>query len=274
MMSCENGYKSIIAITLFAGLWLVGCNFAASSTVSEVEPEQICEEVGVVENERIEDTSRGYGYTYRIYLPPCYADQTEHEYPILYLLPGMGGGPGSWFGIGVDKMADEMILSGEIPSFLIVGTEVTSSDPMGEIIFNDLVPHIENNYRVKPERLYHAVAGGSLGSIGAYRLAFQHPDYFASAGMFGGGVISGEEAQVETWLAATSPENQPRVFFNTGEQDPLMLAQAEVMIGIVEGMGVADDEIFAPGEHTYGYWVSNFPEYFKWLAEVWEREAG
>jgi enterochelin esterase-like enzyme len=165
---------------------------------------------------------------------------------------------------------DELILSGEVPPFLIVSTESTSSDPQGQIIVEELLPYVESEYRVWAERPYRAVAGASLGGIGAYRIVFQHPDLFATAGLFGSGLVSGEEAQLRSWLAAMPPAEQPRVFFNTGEQDPLMLTQAKAMIAILDEAGVPSTTLFSSGDHSFAYWIPNLPTYFKWMAEAWK----
>ena len=77
---------------------------------------------------------------YSLYLPPCYESETERRYPVLYLLPGLGGGPGDWFAAGADKTADELILNGEIPPLIIVTTESTAFDRYGDAILNDLLP--------------------------------------------------------------------------------------------------------------------------------------
>ena len=92
--------------------------------------------------------------------------------------------------------------------------------------------------------------------------------------MFGGGLIHGEEERVQTWLDALTAENQPRFFINSGEQDPFMVERAEVMIDVLSEAQLEHTEIFTPGGHDYGYWTSNFPAYFEWLAADWKQEAG
>ena len=238
---------------------LLGCQAAQPPVVDE----RVCAEPGTIKADVLDGTSRGYDYHYGVYLPPCYDVAAAIDYPVLYLLPGRGGAPSDWFNAGVDEIADEMILSGQIAPFIIVTTEEISSDPLAEIIFNELMPYVEDAYRVKPERWQRAVAGGSLGSVGAYRIALQHPDEFASVGMFGGGLIHGEEERVQTWLDALTAENQPRFFINSGEQDPFMVERAEVMIDVLSEAQLEHTEIFTPGGHDYGYWTSNFPAYFE-----------
>ncbi|MBE2221262.1 MAG: hypothetical protein IAF02_06965 [Anaerolineae bacterium] len=256
----------VIVLLSLTSFWFLGCQ----TQIGQPTAESICTKPGVVTQETIDAPSRGYSYSYFIYLPPCYDRDVAHTYPVLYLLPGRGSGPGSWFAAGANDVADALILSGKIAPFVIVSTENTDSDQLAETIYNDLMPHIESSYRVKAERPFQAVAGGSLGSIGAYRLAFQYPDQFASVGMFGGGLIHGEEEQAAAWLTDMAEAERPRLFLNTGEQDPLMLERAKVMIEMLDTYQIDHTELFTPGEHTYGYWVSNLPTYFEWLAQDWE----
>jgi len=278
MLPIESSGKTIvtIAILLLIGSLFLGCQTREPSIPISIPiaNELACEAPGIVEEKILEENSRGYDYNYWIYLPPCYDSEIEKEYPVLYLLPGRGGSPSDWFNAGVNEIADDMILNGEIAPFIIVSTEEISSDPLADIIFNDLKPHVEHAYRAKAERWQRAVAGGSLGSVGAYRVALQHPNEFSSVGMFGGGLIHGEEERVQTWLDELTAENQPRFFINSGEQDPFMVERAEVMIDVLDEAQLEHTEIFSSGGHDYGYWTSNFPSYFEWLAEDWTQEAG
>lgn len=242
-----------------------------TGSIPTLEP--ICTEPGIVEQSTLDETSQGYSYRFFVYTPPCYKAESEQTYPVLYLLPGRSGGPGDWFAVGVNEIADEMIHDKKMSPFVIVGTQEIGVDQLANTISQDLIPHIEKNYRVKTERPFVAVAGGSLGSIGAYRLAFQYPEKFATAGMFGGGMIHGEEAQVQKWLDEMEEAEKPRIFLNTGEQDPFMLERAEVMVEVLDDNQIDHTEIFGPGEHTYSYWASNFPVYFEWLAQDWVEET-
>jgi enterochelin esterase-like enzyme len=214
-------------------------------------------------------TKAGLSYNYRVYLPPCYTAESESRYPILYLVPGRSSGPGSWSAAGLADMVDQMILDKELPPFIIVATENIDNDPMADTIYKELIPYIESQYPILDDRQYHAVAGGSLGGIAAYRLAFQYPDTFSSAGIFGAGAISGEETRINEWLSAMTDENRIRVFMDTGDEDPLMLDRAEVMKSMLDKLGIENILHTGHGGHNYGYWVSNFEMYLKWLVKDW-----
>ncbi|HNB51952.1 MAG TPA: alpha/beta hydrolase-fold protein [Anaerolineales bacterium] len=235
------------------------------------EPVGACKTPGSFEILSLEEPARGYPYSYGLYLPPCYATQTDHFYPILIQIPGRGGSPDDFMEAGGVDRVNQMILTGELPPFILVTTENTDNDyeKYGETIWHDLFPALQTAYRVRPERQFHAVSGVSLGGIAAYRLVFQHPEQFASAALFGSGAIVGEETQIRTWLAAIEPEQLPRVFFASGEDDPYMLARAKVLAGMVEEVGIEYVLISGPGGHTYDYWTQNMPVFLRWVAEDW-----
>jgi enterochelin esterase-like enzyme len=227
-----------------------------------------CTTPGSVTHAIIEETSRGYPYRYALYLPPCYEAKAA-GYPVIYLIPGRGGGPGDWFAAGAGEIAGGLIFAGEIPPFIIVSTESTNNDAYADAIYSDLIPHIEAEYNAIPDRELRAVAGGSLGGIAAYRLNLQYPADFASTGMFGSGVINGEQGKVENWLAEIQPALRPRFFLNSGESDPLMLAQAREMITVLEKFELEYHLEVGEGGHTYTYWASNLADYFRWVAKNW-----
>ncbi len=229
-----------------------------------------CSEQGKVLEDEIETPLRGYPYRFEIYLPPCYAEQTETSYPIFYFIPGSGGYPSLWFSAGINKIADQLILDEKMPPFIIVTTDNTDNEFEGVIIHDELVPYVESQYRVIDDRHYRAIAGGSLGGITSYRLGLQHSETFSSVGMFGSGAISGEEKQIRAWLAALPLNQRTRFFMDTGQADPLMLESAKVMDALLKDFWIPHVLHIGDGGHNYAYWASNFEAYFLWVADEWQ----
>lgn len=256
---------------IFAIIFLIvfcGCAPGPATLQLAALPEG-CAAPGEVLRAELPKPRRGYAYTYRVYLPPCFSAGSGARYPVLYLVPGRGSAPDTWFAADLAGVVDRLILAGQVAPFLIVTTENTDADPMAETIYNELIPAVESQYPLADDRRYRAVAGGSLGGIAAYRLAFQYPAHFSSAGIFGAGAISGEEAQIHEWLAAMTAANRPRVFMDTGDEDIFMLERAKVMKSILDQAGIENQLHVGQGGHNYAYWVSNFEMYLQWLTKDW-----
>lgn len=252
-----------IQIHLLLICLLAGCAPRQSSPT--ITPTRFsCEEPGKVQSFEVD----GFGEI-GLYLPPCYARDAQSTYPVLYLLPGFGGTHMEWFDTGIAPLTDELVQAGEMPPLLIVTTDNTYDTIRPDDILDGLIPYIDSHYRTSADRIHRAIAGGSLGGASAYMLTLQHPDLFSSAGIFGNGLVTGQDAQVEAWLTAIPEELEPRVFLNSGEQDTWMIQQAKALIPILDKYGIKHAEVFTEGGHSGAYWLSNFPTYYHWLAEDW-----
>lgn len=273
MEFCELGeMRKTFIVILFTVLW--GC--APTSTPTQASPPvrlaglpDGCSAPGKVVSVDLPQPAGDPPYNFRVYLPPCFSAEGSARYPVLYLIPGSRSSPDSWLKAGLPEELDKLILSKKVAPLILVTTENTDNDPAAEIIYKDLVPFVESQYPIAGDRRHRAVAGGSLGGISAYHLAFQHPDTFSSAGIFGAGAIPGEEMQIRSWLARMNDANRTRVFMNSGRQDPSMLEYARTMKVLLDEAGVENELLVDEGGHHYKYWVPNFGTYLAWLAKDW-----
>ncbi len=152
---------------------------------------------------------------FAIYLPPDY-ESSERSYPVLYLLHGGGDDQTGWVQFGeVLNIADKAIKEGQATAMIIVmpdantGTRGYFNDPKGEwnyedFFFNEFMPYVEKNYRIKADKRYRAVAGLSMGGGGTFMYALHHPELFSSACPLSAscGPLTLEEAG--TWLERRS----------------------------------------------------------------------
>ena len=129
---------------------------------------------------------------YAIYLPPGY-DQSQRNYPVLYLLHGAGDDQTGWVQFGeVLSIADKSVTEGNATAMIIVMpdantgkrgyfNDATNSWRYEDFFFEEFMPYIEKTYRIKTEKRFRAVAGLSMGGGGSFMYALHHPELFSSA---------------------------------------------------------------------------------------------
>ncbi len=129
---------------------------------------------------------------FAIYLPPDYEHSTR-SYPVLYLLHGAGDDQTGWIQFGeVLHLTDKAIKEGKATPMIIVMPDAQSGERgyfnningkwnYEDFFFQELMPFVEKNYRIKGEKRFRAIAGLSMGGGGSFMYALHHPELFSSA---------------------------------------------------------------------------------------------
>ena len=129
---------------------------------------------------------------YAVYLPPDY-ETSERSYPVLYLLHGAGDNQTGWIQFGeVLRITDNAIKSGKASPMVIIMPDANTGQRgyfnnqkndwrYEDFFFEELLPYVEKNYRIKGEKRYRAIAGLSMGGGGSFMYALHHPEMFSSA---------------------------------------------------------------------------------------------
>jgi enterochelin esterase-like enzyme len=129
---------------------------------------------------------------YSIYLPAGY-NESDQNYPVLYLLHGSGDDHTGWVQFGqVQNIADKTIAKGKAGPMIIVMPDantgvrgylnvIDGKFDYENFIFDELIPYIEKTYRVRADKRYRAIAGLSMGGGGTIAYALHRPDWFAAA---------------------------------------------------------------------------------------------
>ncbi len=110
--------------------------------------------------------------------------------------PGQGGAPGQAAGQAAARPAAPgqpapADTARRRPGGPMGGMNIAGQ--FGSILFNDLIPYIESNYRVLGDQSHRAMAGLSMGGMQTKSIAIANPDKFSYLGMFSGGTISPSE---------------------------------------------------------------------------------
>jgi S-formylglutathione hydrolase FrmB len=133
---------------------------------------------------------------YCIYLPPNYEQQTTQKYPVIYNLHGNGGNENK--NASDATILHDGIISGRWPAMIMVfpnGGRSTmyknSADgklPIESIVINELIPHIDKEFRTIADRNGRCIEGFSMGGRGATHLSMRFPTMFCSLSNMAGNV--------------------------------------------------------------------------------------
>ena len=128
-----------------------------------------------------------------VYLPPGYDPSRRPGYPVLYLLHGNPGGPGSFVGgVPAGPTEDGLLARGRMrPTILVMPlggpnttTETSWANGIGAdsawetFLARDVVGWVDNHFDALPNASDRGIAGLSDGGYGALDIALHHPGEF------------------------------------------------------------------------------------------------
>ena len=131
---------------------------------------------------------------FRVFIPQNYYN-SEKNYPVLYLLHGLGGKHTDWANRGhLKDVMDQLAASGEACDMIVVMPNAGSTTEKAmdgyfnvegwayeDFFFKELIPYVEKTWRVQADKQHRAVAGLSMGGGGTTKYAQHHPDMFCAA---------------------------------------------------------------------------------------------
>lgn len=156
---------------------------------------------GRVETFAYDSTVTGTRREANVYLPPDYS--AEGQYPVLYLLHGIGGTRHEWVRTaGAPAILDNLISDGKAVPMIVVmpnGRALADDRPPREIfspehaaafarfereLLDCLIPAVEEAYPVKSDRDHRALAGLSMGGGQSLNFGLGNLGTFAWVGGF------------------------------------------------------------------------------------------
>jgi len=219
-----------------------------------------------------------------VYTPPGYEAGAE-KYPVLYLLHGAGDSDDSWTSVGrANFILDNLIAAGKARPMIVVmpaghtgpfsfimptaparGEGRLGSDRFEDDFLKDILPYVEQHYRVRNDRPHRAVAGLSMGGAQTLNLAMARPRDFGYVGVFSSGVVFGKAADWEKEHKgglgdAAAGEGLKLLWFATGSEDFLMPRTRET-VGLLKKHGVRPVFKETSGGHTWINWQKYLNEF-------------
>jgi len=153
-----------------------------------------------------------------VYTPPGY-EEGKDNYPVLYLLHGMGGDEEAWMTLGrTSQILDNLIAQGKAKPMILVmpnGNAAQEAAPgessLGyykptmqlpktmdgsmEESFPDIVKFMDNNYRTIKSKSGRAIAGLSMGGFHSLHISKQYSDMFDYIGLFSAAIIPSQNSK-------------------------------------------------------------------------------
>lgn len=129
-------------------------------------------------------------------LPAGYDDQPDRQWPVLYLLHGWEDNSNAWLDpkkgsidTVLPKDFDGIVVMPEGARGWFVNWYADKGNPgqqWGNYLLDEVVPFMEQQFRIAPGRANHAIGGLSMGGYGAVQAVGALPSYFGHAISFSG----------------------------------------------------------------------------------------
>mgnify|MGYP005814551949 FL=1 len=267
----------------------------------------------VLEDQSIKSAILDKKIDYSVYLPAGY-DESKRSYSVIYLLHGYGGDENVWVQYGlIDHFMDSAIEKGEIPPSIIImpdgGQHFYINDFKGnskfeDMFFQEFIPMVEQEYRIKNSKEQRAVVGNSMGGYGAFLYGVKHHDMFGTCVPLSAAIISLDDPMTQNpmWkgmakniygmdIDSENPDtghwdaNDPlkliealpkdklktRYYFNIGDDDFLYSGNAKTHVAL-RNMGVDHEFRINDGGHDWTFWRSSIPGFLKFIGEGFMRQ--
>ena len=212
---------------------------------------------GMVSKVWYDSPSLGMDRRLTIYTPAGY-ETSGKQYPVFYLLHGMGGDENAWSELGrATQILDNLIAQGKAEPMIVVMTNGNAAleaapgeSSLGwekqptfqlpktmegsfEMHFPEVVKFVDKHYRTKANKKNRAIAGLSMGGFHSLHISKQYPDMFNYVGLFSAAIMPGKNASspvyedMEGKLATQFAKKPALYWIAIGKTDFLYKANVE-----------------------------------------------
>jgi enterochelin esterase-like enzyme len=214
---------------------------------------------------------------YLIYLPPCYGQNLDQRYPVLYLLHGQLSTDSQWVDLGAPPAADSLISSGAAPPFIIVLPDdrywnLPTGDGFGDRLIHDIIPFIDGNYRTLADRTHRALGGLSRGGGWAVHILLTRYDLFGSIGLHSAVIFDDDARELRVLVPHVPADAWPRLWIDAGDHDG-GLGKIQTFEALLSAYEVPHEWRMYTGDHTNPYWHAHVTEYLQWYADGFQESS-
>ncbi|MFO0956422.1 MAG: alpha/beta hydrolase family protein [Isosphaeraceae bacterium] len=197
----------------------LACALAVSPTIAQKPAAEPIPEVKTI---AFDSAAVGRTLKYNISLPVDYDKSGDKRYPVLYLLHGLTSNYTDWAKLGAPKAArglDLIVVMADGGNSWYVNwaeSEDGQKNAWEDCIIQDLIGHVDANYRTIARREGRAINGLSMGGFGGIMLGLRHPDMFCSIGSQSGALtiprmmadaLNGKNSGILAFLKRSTNDN-------------------------------------------------------------------
>src|SRR5882672_829073 len=181
---------------------------------------------------------------YYVYTPAGYDASASTTYPVFYLLHGFSDDASGWTAVGhANVILDNLIAQGKAKAMIVVmplgyGTmelvrrgwnawdnrklRDRNFERFRESLLTEVMPRVENEYRITKDRNARAIAGLSMGGSESLLTGLNNPDKFSWVGAFSSGGIPEDFQQDFPALNAKANQQLHLLWISCGTEDRLL----------------------------------------------------
>jgi enterochelin esterase-like enzyme len=237
---------------------------------------------GEIHHHFYKSTVAGDDRDYYVYTPPGYDPAARKTYPVLYLLHGFSDDASGWTAVGrANVILDNLIAQGKARPMIVamplgygtmemirLGWNAWSHAELRDRNFNkfraalltEVMPRVENEYRITKDRNARAIAGLSMGGSESLLTGLNNLDKFSWIGAFSSGGIPDQFQKDFPALDARANQQLHLLWIACGTEDRLITINRNLREWL-KTRGVKATEIETPGMHTWMVWRRNLAEF-------------
>jgi len=225
-----------------------------------------------------------------VLLPHDYYEQPDRHYPVLYMtdaqnLFGDGSPYGNW---KIDKSLAKLAVEGKA-DVIIVAIDHAGEERIQEFspydnprlgkglgllflkfVTETLKPHVDKNYRTKPDRLNTGMGGSSVGGLLSIYAALMFPNIFGRLMIFSPSLWISQRVYFDA-IHFFEPFETRIYIYAGGKEGANMIPNVHKMEETLHNQGFGysrvkiNTSIDPEGQHNEKRWSKEFPIALKWL---------
>lgn len=204
-----------------------------------------------------------------VYTPPGYENNPDKKYPVLYLISGTTDTEETWYKVGrANLILDNLIAQGKAEPMIVVmpygNNGIAISGPSGPDVvpmyqafaddfIGSIIPYVEKNFRVVPDRMHRAVAGFSRGGGQSLWAGLSNTDKFAHICSFSAYLTKDVfESNFSQFYANPKKTNEEMKLFwlSVGNED-FLYKQAIDFMDLLKEKNINTKTLISGGGHTW-----------------------